>query len=168
MPRLDLNAQRRLERCLALAKRGSTPGERAAAKAAAERIAAAASLTLTQAQGHATAAQATASSSSARAPTRARPQANPRPPAKARTVADRLREKAEELAQQRKRAAEADRRLEKERAVQEAWEAEVRAAQAVRDRAWAQSRSASTQTAAMQATLSAARYARHCAVHCSR
>ncbi|MCJ2068947.1 hypothetical protein MKK75_09050 [Methylobacterium sp. J-030] len=77
----------------------------------------------------------------------------------------------EELAGQRKRAAEADRRLDQERTARAVWEAEMRAVQAVRDREWAQRRAqrraAAAHMAAMQATLSASRYVRHCTVYCS-
>lgn len=149
MPRLDPAAQRRLESCLTLAKRGATAGERAAGKAAAERIAAAAGLTLAEAQESTTARRPTPQPSWTPPPGwtpptgwpgRARTRAKPRKPPKPPTVADRLREKAEEAVAQRRRAAEADRRFHKDYADQFAWEDEQRAAQAERDRAWAESR----------------------------
>ncbi|WP_267354258.1 MULTISPECIES: hypothetical protein [unclassified Methylobacterium] len=185
MPRLDPNARRRLDSCLSMAEHGATAGERAAGLAAAERIAAATGMTLAQAraqaQGHATAARHAAPPSSPSPPGRAartHSRTKPRTPSKAQTVEERLREMDEELADQRKRAAEADRRLDRERAVRAVWEDEMRAVQAVRDREWAQRRdqqrrAAAAHTfeahmAAMQATLSASRYARHSAIHCSR
>ena len=147
MPCLDPAALRRLESCLTLAKRGATSGERAAAKAAAERIAAAAGMTLAEARaGASTAWKPTPQPSWTPSPgwqgwarQRAKP-ARPHKPPKPPTVADRLREKAEEAAAQRRRAAEADRRFHKDYADQFAWEAEQQAAQAERDRAWAESR----------------------------
>lgn len=149
MPRLDPSARRRLESCLMLAERGATAGERAAGKAAAERILAAAGLTLAEAhEGAATARRAAPQSNWASPPgwqgwtrPRAKP-SKPRKPPKPPTVADRLREKAEEAVAQRERAAAADRRFHKDHADQFAWEAEQREAQAERDRAWAESRSA--------------------------
>jgi hypothetical protein len=115
MSRLDPAAQRRLESCLNLARSGSTAGERAAGRAAAERIATAAGLTLAEAR---------------RLRTKIR---RPSPP----TVADRLREKTEQAATRRRRAAAADRRFWKDYADHAAWEAEQQEAQAERDRAWA-------------------------------
>lgn len=149
MPRLTPAAARRLDSCLTLAKRGSTPGERAAASAAAERIAAAAGLTLAEVPARTTTQRATSQPTWAPPPgwqgwTRqrakpAKPRKPPKPP-KPPSVADRLREKAEEAERQRARAAAADHRFYKDHADQFAWEAEQREAQAERDRAWAQSR----------------------------
>jgi hypothetical protein len=147
MPRLDPAAQRRLESCLTLAKRGATAGERAAAKAAAERIAATAGLTLAEAQEHTATTRRAAPPSDWTPPPGwqgwARPRAKPskpRRPPKPPTVADRLREKAEEAAAARKRAAAADHRFSKDYAEHAAWEAEQRVAQAKRDHDWAESR----------------------------
>lgn len=150
MPGLYPAAQRRLESCLTLATRGSTAGERAAGKAAAERIAAAAGLTLAEARGRTSTARSANPKPSwtpppgwappAGWPGRSRPRTKSRKPPKPPTVADRLREKAEEAERQRTRAAAADRRFYKDHADQFAWEAEQREAQAERDRAWAESR----------------------------
>lgn len=145
MGRLDPAAQRRLASCLTLAKRGATAGERAAAKAAAERIAAAASLTIDEAKASKGTPESNPAPPNWTPPpewaaawrrARATPR-RPRKPPKPPTVADRLREKAEQDADRRRRAAVADRKLLKELAEQAAWEAEQRAAQAERDQAWA-------------------------------
>lgn len=140
--RLGPAAQRRLKSCLALAKRGATAGERAAGMAAAKRIAEAAGISLAEARGSTTTARVSQPAPMWTPPAGwsaawQRSRSQPRKPRKPPTVADRLREKAEQDADRRKRAMAADRRLLKELAVQASWEAEQRAAQAERDRAWA-------------------------------
>ena len=137
MGSLELAAQRRLAHCLTLARRGATAGERAAAKAAAERIAATAGLTIDGAKAS-TPPNWTPPPEWAAAWRRARATPRgPRKPPKPPTVADRLREKAAQDADRRRQAAAADRKLLRELAEQAAWEAEQRAAQAERDQAWA-------------------------------
>lgn len=138
----------RFEKCLALAKRGATAGERAAGLAAAERIASSAGMTLAEAK--------TAVGRSRPAPPRmdwpyppphtsrrTTPRAKPRRPVKPPTLEEVLRQRAEADAERRRAAAAADRRLLKELAEQAAYEAQQREMQAVRDREWARSRAQS-------------------------
>jgi hypothetical protein len=131
----------RFEKCLALAAQGATSGERAAARAAAERIAAGAGLTLDAAIR---AIRPTRTEVPPRsAPRRAYAWAQPKEPVKPITVEELLRQKAETEAWRKRAAARAKRRSRKEQPDQEAYAAEQRARQAERDRAWAQARAAS-------------------------
>ncbi|MGU3451435.1 hypothetical protein [Methylobacterium sp. 391_Methyba4] len=132
----------RFEKCLALAAQGATMGERAAARAAAERIARGAGLTFAEA---AEALRRTGQESTHRAtrpppPRRAYPWAQPKAPVTPITVEELLRQKAETEAWQKRSAAAADRRRKRERADQDAYVAEQRARQAERDRDWARTR----------------------------
>ncbi|WP_244603153.1 hypothetical protein [Methylobacterium sp. 190mf] len=132
----------RFEKCLALADQGATAGERAAARAAAERIARGAGLTLAAA---AEALRRSGQASADRAarpppPRRSYPWAQPKEPVIPVTVEELLRQKAETEAWRKRSAAAADRRRKRERADQEAYVAEQRARQAERDRDWARTR----------------------------
>ncbi|MFF9550009.1 hypothetical protein [Methylobacterium fujisawaense] len=132
----------RFEKCLALAAQGATMGERAAARAAAERIARGAGLTFAEAaEGH----RRTGQESAHRAtrpppPRRSYPWAQPKAPVTPITVEELLHQKAETEAWQKRSAAAADRRRKRERADQDAYVAEQRARQAERDRDWARTR----------------------------
>ncbi|MDH3030036.1 hypothetical protein [Methylobacterium fujisawaense] len=132
----------RFEKCLALAAQGATMGERAAARAAAERIARGAGLTFAEA---AEALRRTGQESAHRAPRPPPPRqpypwAQPKAPVTPITVEELLRQKAETEAWQKRSAAAADRRRKRERADQDAYVAEQRARQAERDRDWARTR----------------------------
>ncbi|WCS24582.1 hypothetical protein LOK46_26205 [Methylobacterium sp. NMS14P] len=132
----------RFEKCLALAAQGATAGERAAARAAAERIARGAGMTLAEA---AEALRRTGRASADRAPRpppprRPYPWAQPKAPVTPVTVEELLRQKAETEAWRKRSAAAADRRRKRDRAGQDAYVAEQRARQAERDRDWARAR----------------------------
>jgi hypothetical protein len=132
----------RLEKCLALADRGATAGEREAARAAAERIAAGAGLTLAEA---AAALRGRRFSSAEPEPPRRPPPsprrpfawAQPKEPVTPITVDELRRQKAETEAWKKRAAASAELKRKRERAEQEAYAAEQRATQAERDREWA-------------------------------
>jgi len=138
-PPLD---RERFDKCRALMERGATPGERAAGRAAATRIAAAAGLTLAQAERAGATRPDTAKPRSAPTYAWQAPKAPPAPVT------------LEEL-QAQKRAADAHRRRQAEReakrrraalAEQERQNVAVRAAQAERDRVWAEARGGKTET----------------------
>ena len=128
----------RFEKCLALAARGATLGERDAARAAAERIAIGAGLTLEEAI-----ARVGGSRPSMAEPPRPPPPrrpfawAQPKEPVKPIAVEELRRQKAETEAWKKRAAASAERRLKREQAEQEAYAAQQRAQQAERDREWA-------------------------------
>jgi len=130
----------RFEKCLALAAQGATMGERAAAQAAAERIAAGAGLTFAEAVRGVRPARA--ESAPRPPPRRAYAWAQPKEPAKPITVEELLRQKGETEAWRKRAAARAKRQSRQEQPDQEAYAAEQRARQAERDRAWAQARAA--------------------------
>ncbi|MGT2486692.1 hypothetical protein ACU4GA_13420 [Methylobacterium oryzae CBMB20] len=131
----------RFEKCLALAAQGATAGERAAARAAAERVARGAGLTLAEAvEALRRTGQASADRAARPPPRRSYPWAQPKEPATPITVEELLRQKAETEAWRRRSAAAADRRRKRERAGQDAYVAEQRARQAERDRDWARAR----------------------------
>ncbi|SDN53976.1 hypothetical protein SAMN05216360_10957 [Methylobacterium phyllostachyos] len=128
----------RFEKCLALAAQGATTGERAAARAAATRIAAGAGLTFAEAMR---AVRPVRPDPAPRPPPRrSYPWAQPKEPVEPITVEELLRQKAETEAWRKRAAARAKRRSQKEQPDQEAYAAEQRARQAERDRAWAQAR----------------------------
>jgi hypothetical protein len=130
----------RFEKCLALAEHGATTGERAAGRAAAERIARGAGLTLDEARRAHRQRQETPRPGT-RPP--ARPPyawAQPKEPVKPITVEELARQKAETEAWRKRASIAADRRRKRARAEQEAYEAEQRARQAERDRDWARAR----------------------------
>lgn len=129
----------RFQKCLALAERGSTAGERAAAYAAAERIAASAGMTLAKAKEKLWPAQPQASRTTVRS-RRNYAWAQPAEPVKPVTIEELLRQKAETEAWRKRATAAADRKLREDLAEEEAYRAQQRAMQAERDRAWAQSR----------------------------
>ncbi|MGH1571337.1 hypothetical protein ACRAWG_12380 [Methylobacterium sp. P31] len=129
----------RFEKCLALAQQGATAGERAAALAAAERIAAGAGLTLAQATRPSRRPQE-AKSSQPPPPRRTYAWARPKEPVKPVTVEELARQKAETEAWRKRRAAAADRRRKREKAEQDVYAAEQRAKQAERDRDWVRKR----------------------------
>jgi len=131
----------RFEKCLALAAQGATSGERAAAQAAAARIAAGAGLTLAEAMR----AIRPARPDPAPRPTPQRTYAwaQPKEPVTPITVEELLRQKAETEAWRKRAGARAKRRSRQAQPDQEAYAAEQRARQAERDRAWAQARAAS-------------------------
>lgn len=129
----------RLEKCLALAEHGGTAGERAAASAAATRIAAAAGLTLAEAVRLVRRPQAQPSASRP-PPRRSYTWAEPRPKVEPITVEELLRQKAETEAWRKRQATAAARRRKQERTEQDAYAAEQRAQQAMRDRDWARAR----------------------------
>ncbi|MCJ2085992.1 hypothetical protein MKK88_08280 [Methylobacterium sp. E-005] len=131
----------RFEKCLALAAQGATAGERAAARAAAERIAAGAGLTLAEAMRATRPARPDPAPRPP--PRRAYAWAQPEEPVKPITVEELLRQKAETEAWRKRAAARAKRRSRQDQPDQEAYAAEQRARQAERDRAWAQARAAS-------------------------
>lgn len=135
----------RFEKCLALAKRGATAGERAAGLAAAERVAASTGMTLVEAKA------AVGGSRPApprmdwpyprpRAARRTPPRAKPKRPVKPPTLEEVLRQRAEADAERRRAAVAADRRLMKELVEQAAYEARQRERQAERDQEWAATR----------------------------
>ncbi|MDP4006239.1 hypothetical protein [Methylobacterium sp. NEAU K] len=132
----------RFEKCLALAARGATAGERDAARAAAERIATGAGLTLAEAA--AGVRDPRPSRAGTEQPRRPPPDprrpfawAQPKEPVKPITIEELLRQKAGTEAWKKRAAASAERRLKRERAEQEAYEVQQRARQAERDREWA-------------------------------
>ncbi len=135
----------RFEKCLALAAQGATSGERAAGRAAAERIAAGAGLTLDAAIRAIRPARADVPPRAAprSAPQRAYAWAQPKAPVTPITVEELLRQKAETEAWRKRAATRAKRRSRQEQPDQDAYAAEQRARQAERDRAWAQARAAS-------------------------
>ena len=135
----------RFEKCLALAKRGATAGERAAGLAAAERVAASTGMTLVEAKA------AVGGSRPApprmdwpypqpRAARRTPPRAKPKRPVKPPTLEEVLQQRAEADAERRRAAVAADRRLMKELVEQAAYEAQQRERQAERDQEWAATR----------------------------
>ena len=132
----------RFEKCLALAKRGATAGERAAGLAAAERVAASTGMTLAEAKA-ATGRRPPVPPTmdwprpSSRAARRTPPKAKPKRSAKPPTLEEVLRQRAEADAERRRAAVAADRRLMKELVEQAAYEARQRERQAERDREWA-------------------------------
>jgi hypothetical protein len=148
----------RFAKCRALMERGATSGERAAARAAATRVAAAAGLSLAEALALVDRAHAPRPGS-ADAPRRPQPTGpspwtrpdpaperagEPKPPPEPIT-ADEVRRQKEADEARRKRAA--TRAAKRPRPVDPAWEhwsAEVRAAQAARDRDWAERRQSGT------------------------
>ncbi|KAA0125385.1 hypothetical protein CIW48_03420 [Methylobacterium sp. P1-11] len=139
----------RFEKCLTLAAQGGTAGERAAARAAAERIAQGAGLTLAEA---AEIVRRSGQASEPRAsrpppPRRTYPWAQPKAPVAPITVEELLRQKAETEAWRKRSAAAADRHRKRERADQDAYAAEQRARQAERDRDWARTRADPPDTA---------------------
>ena len=128
----------RFEKCLALATQGATAGERDAARAAAERIAAGAGLTLAEATARLRGFRPPESSRRPPpSPRRPFAWAQPKEPVTPVTVEELRRQKAETDAWKKRAAASAERRLKRERAEQEAYAAEQRAQQAERDREWA-------------------------------
>ena len=129
----------RFQKCLALAERGATAGERAAAYAAAERIAASAGMTLAKAKEKLWPAQPHAGQKTSRS-RRTYAWAQPTEPVKPVTVEELRRQKAETEAWRKRATAAADRKLRKHLAEEEAYWAQQRAMQAERDREWAQSR----------------------------
>lgn len=135
----------RFEKCLALAKRGATAGERAAGLAAAERVASSAGMTLAEARSAVGRSRPAPPRmdwphppprAARRTSSRAKPKRPPKPP----TLEEVLRQKAEADAERRRAAAAADLRLLKELAEQAAYEAKQRELQAGRDREWAAAR----------------------------
>lgn len=139
----------RFEKCLVLAEQGATAGERAAARAAAERIAIGAGQTLAEASRAFRQARAAPSSGSRAPPPRRRPYpwAQPKAPVDPITVEELARQKAETAAWRKRATAAADRRRKRERAEQEAYAAEQRAKQGDRDRDWARARAAAATSA---------------------
>lgn len=131
----------RFEKCLALAAQGATSGERAAARAAAARIAAGAGLTLAEAMRSVRPSRPDPAPRSM--PQRAYAWAQPKAPVTPVTVEELLRQKAETEAWRKRAAARARRRSRQEQPDQEAYAAEQRARQAERDRAWVQARATS-------------------------
>ncbi|MCJ2050416.1 hypothetical protein [Methylobacterium sp. J-070] len=131
----------RFEKCLTLAERGVTAGERAAGLAAAERIADAAGLTLAEAIRAVRQGPATGSASRTSRPSR-QPYAWAQPKAAVTpvTLEELQRQKAETEAWRKRVATAAARRRRAERAEQEAYAAQRRAEQAERDRDWARAR----------------------------
>lgn len=130
----------RFEKCLALAARGATAGERDAARAAAARIAAGLGLTLDAAIAGLRGSQSGPDPEPPRRPPPPRRPfawAQPREPVKPITVEELRRQKAETEAWKKRAAASAELKRKRERAEQEAYAAEQRAAQAERDREWA-------------------------------
>ena len=139
----------RFRKCLAIAERGATDGERAAGLAAAERIATTAGMTLKEATATVKRSRTAAPGSDARRPSSRTPRrpyawAQPKEPAAPVTVEELLRQRAETAAWRRRATAAADRRLMKEMAEQAAYEALQREAQAERDREWAAARAETT------------------------
>lgn len=134
----------RFEKCLVLAEHGATAGERAAARAAAERIARGAGLTLAEASRTFRQRRETPHSEARPSPSPRRPYAwaQPKEPVQPITVEELARQKAETEAWRKRSAAAADRQRKRERAEQAAYTAEQRAQQAERDRDWARARAA--------------------------
>ncbi|SFG72239.1 hypothetical protein [Methylobacterium gossipiicola] len=136
-PPLD---RERFAKCRALMERGATPGERAAGRAAATRIAAAAGLTLAQAERAGTVRSETAKPRSTPTYAWQRPKAPPTP-----ITLEELQ--AQKLAAEARRRGQAERAAKRRRAVlaeQERQNVAVRAAQAERDRIWAEARGSGT------------------------
>ncbi|MBO1021656.1 hypothetical protein IPV08_16980 [Methylobacterium sp. SD274] len=142
--------QDRFEKCRTLADRGATPGERAAGRAAAARVAASAGMTLEEAVQLVDAAPrpstgpapSQAPPSASRAPYEAyayawrKPKAKPEPI----TVAEMIAQKAAELERRKKAAARQRREDLKMYAEQAKADAVIQEQQAVRDREWAEAR----------------------------
>ncbi|KQT78598.1 hypothetical protein ASG51_22105 [Methylobacterium sp. Leaf465] len=137
----------RFAKCRALMERGATPGERAAGRAAATRVAATAGLSLADALVLADAGRPDAGR--APAPDHDRPRrpaertyawATPRPAPEPVTVEELQRQKAADEARRKKATARARRRPQAADPDWEHWSGEVREAQAARDRDWAQRR----------------------------
>ncbi|KST56787.1 hypothetical protein AO398_09400 [Methylobacterium sp. GXS13] len=135
----------RFEKCLALAKRGATAGERAAGLAAAEAVDASVGMTLSEAKAAVGVSRPAPPRMDwphppPRTARRTPPRAKPKRPVKPPTLEEVLRQRAEADAERRRAAAAADRRLLKELAEQAAYEAQQRELQAERDREWAAAR----------------------------
>ncbi|WP_244474925.1 hypothetical protein [Methylobacterium sp. Leaf99] len=130
----------RFDKCRALMERGATPGERAAGRAAALRIAAAAGLTLAEAEAFGAARRDTATPRPAPTYAWQAPKAPPEPI----TVAELQAQKLAAETRRRKMAEREARRLRAVHAEQERQSAAARAAQAERDRAWAGTRTGGT------------------------
>lgn len=143
----------RFAKCQTLADRGATPGERAAGRAAAARVAASAGMTLEEAMRLVGAA----SHPSSRPPPPPRPsptyqpdaayahawrkaKAKPKPKPEPITVAEILAQKAADLERRKKATARQEREDLKLYAEQDAANAIVREQQAARDREWAEAR----------------------------
>lgn len=135
----------RFEKCLTLAKRGATAGERAAGLAAAERVASSAGMTLAEAKAAVGRSQPAPPRMDwphprPRAARRTPPRAKPKRPVKPPTLEEALRQRAEADAERRRATAAVDRRLLRELAEQAAYEAQQRELQAERDREWVAAR----------------------------
>ena len=142
----------RFAKCRALMERGATPGERAAGRAAAARVAAAAGLSLADAVVLAESRRPDIDPDTG--PDRDRPRrpagrthagatsrpAADRPAPEPVTVEEVLRQKAADAARRKRAAARARRRPQAADPDWERWSGEVREAQAARDRDWAQRR----------------------------
>ena len=129
----------RFAKCRTLMERGATPGERAAGRAAATRIAAAAGLTLAQAEVFDAPRPAPAHAWRASKPASTTPP-EPKAPPKPITVEELQAQKLAAEARLRKLAAREAQRLRALHAEQERQSAAIRAAQGERDRAWAEAR----------------------------
>lgn len=142
----------RFDKCRALMERGATEGERAAALAAATRVAATAGLTLAEALAARDSARPKWTESApphtphpGRRPYPFQQRAKRPPKPEPITVEEIMRQKAEDLARRKKAAAREEKRMQK---VHEEWEREhaaVREAQAERDREWAARREGGSQ-----------------------
>lgn len=131
----------RFAKCRALMERGATPGERAAGRAAATRIAATAGLTMAQAEAFDAPRTRPAPSYAWRASKTASTTApEPKAPPAPITVEELQAQKRAAEARRRKLAAREARRLRALHAEQERQSAAIRAAQGERDRAWAEAR----------------------------
>ncbi|WP_348645182.1 hypothetical protein [Methylobacterium sp. BTF04] len=134
LPPLDRD---RFAKCRMLMARGATPGERAAGEAAATRVAAAAGLTLRQAQALVDGRPAPGAAPRP-PPTHAWAEPKPKPPPV--SVEELRAQKLAAEARQRKMAEREERRLRAVYAEQARHSARERAAQADRDREWAEAR----------------------------
>ncbi|MCJ2081475.1 hypothetical protein [Methylobacterium sp. J-090] len=130
----------RFAKCRTLMERGATPGERAAGRAAAIRIAAAAGLTLAEAEAFGTARRGTATPRPAPHYAWQAPKTQPEPI----TVAELQAQKLAAETRRRKMAEREARRLRAVHAEQERQSAAIRAAQGERDRAWSEARTGGT------------------------
>ena len=137
----------RFDKCRALMERGATEGERAAALAAATRVAAAAGLTLVEALAARDSARPKWTESAppytphpGRRPYPFQQRAKRPPKPEPITVEEIMRQKAEDLARRKKAAAREEKRMQKVYEEQEREHAAIREAQAERDREWAASR----------------------------
>ncbi|WFT77540.1 hypothetical protein QA634_19650 [Methylobacterium sp. CB376] len=130
----------RLAKCIALAERGATAGERAAARAAAERVARSAGLRLDEAVKIVGGASPKPSPSHPSGPPRAqrtRP-APSKPVVEPITVEELLRQRAKYAEHLKRRATRQQREDARIIAEQEAYWAPIREEQARRDREWAE------------------------------